>query len=73
MIKIKFLAIKFLYENFILQPLFQSAQHFYEKKEGSGSASGFVLVTNGCGSERLKKVRILRIRNTVVIKVTLLS
>ncbi len=29
MIKIKFL--KFLHKNFILQLLFQSAQHFYEK------------------------------------------
>jgi hypothetical protein len=30
-----------------LQPLFQSAQHFHEKREGSGagSASGSILVT----------------------------
>jgi len=31
--------------NFILQPLFQTTQHFYEKREGSGS----VLMTNGSG------------------------
>ncbi len=34
MIKIEFLARKFLYWNFILQPLFQSAQNFYEKRQG---------------------------------------
>jgi hypothetical protein len=55
------IKIKFLYYNFILQPLFQSAQHFYEKREGSGtgSASGSVLVTkgSGCGSERPKNIR----------------
>jgi hypothetical protein len=43
--------------NFIFQPLFQSAQHFFEKREGSGagSAYGSVLVTNGsgCGSGTL--------------------
>ncbi len=46
MIEIKFLARKFLYKNFILQPLFQSAQHFYQKRKGSGagSPSGSVLV-----------------------------
>jgi hypothetical protein len=57
-IKILYLARKFLYYNFILQPLFESAQHFYQKRKGSGagfgagSASGSVLVTNGsgCGS-----------------------
>jgi hypothetical protein len=41
-----------------LQPLFKSAQHFYEKWEesGTGSVSGFILVTNGseCGSGRPK-------------------
>ncbi len=31
MIKNKFLARHFLYKNFILQQLFQSTQHFYEK------------------------------------------
>ncbi len=35
----KFLARKFLYSNFILQPLFQTAQHFYQKREGSGSGT----------------------------------
>ncbi len=54
--------------NFVI---FQSAQLLYGKREesqsGSGSASGFVLVTNGseCGSGRPKNIRI-RIRiNTV--------
>ncbi len=32
LIKIKFLARKILYYNLILQALFQSAQHLYEKK-----------------------------------------
>jgi hypothetical protein len=68
-IKIKFLPRSFLYINFILQLLFQSAQHFNEKWEGSASGSGSVLVTNGsgCGSGRPKNIRIrirLRIRNT---------
>ncbi len=34
--------------NFILQALFQSAQHLYEKREGSGS----ITLTNGSGSGR---------------------
>ncbi len=38
MIKIKFLARKFFYYTF-LRPLFQAAQHFYEKSEGSGSGT----------------------------------
>ncbi len=33
MIKIKLLASKCLHYNFILQPIFQSAQHFYEKRQ----------------------------------------
>ncbi len=44
-----------------MQPLFHSAQHFYEKGEGSGS----VLVTNGSGSGRPKHIR-MRIRNTAL-------
>jgi hypothetical protein len=40
MIKMKLYARKFLYLNFILQPLFQSAKHFYEKREGSGCGFG---------------------------------
>jgi hypothetical protein len=53
MIKIKFFSKKcFVF--------FHSAQCFYGKREGSGSAS----VTNGSG--RLKNIRILRIRNTAV-------
>jgi hypothetical protein len=56
MIKIKFLATTFFIKC-ILQPLFQSAQHFYETREGSGS----VLVTNGseCGYVRPKNIRII--------------
>jgi hypothetical protein len=63
-----FLARKFCYKNFILQSLFQSAQHFYEKRRGPGSGS--VLVTNGsgCGSGRPKNIRI-RIWN-IIQKVT---
>ncbi len=67
LIKVKFLAKKFLYNNFILQPLFKSAQYFYQKGEGSGtetgagSTSGSVLVTNGSG--RPKNI-LIRIRNT---------
>ncbi len=45
---------------FILQSLFQSAQHIYLKKEGSGAGS--VPLTNGSGSGRLKNMRILRFR-----------
>jgi hypothetical protein len=41
---------------FYLQALFQSAQHLYEKREGSGS----VLQTNGSGSGRRKKMPILQ-------------
>jgi hypothetical protein len=52
-IKIKFLTRKFWYYNFILQPLFKSAQHFNER-EGSGS----VIMTNGsaCKTGSGKKV-----------------
>jgi hypothetical protein len=49
---------KLLCLNFILQALFKSAQHLYEKKEGSGS--GFIPMTNGSGSGRPKNMRILR-------------
>jgi hypothetical protein len=38
-LKIKFFA-KILRKNFILQALFQSVQHIYEKREGSGAGSG---------------------------------
>ncbi len=40
-----------------MQALFQSAQHIYEKREGSGS----VPLTKGSGSGRPKNMRILRI------------
>jgi hypothetical protein len=43
-----------------LQALFQSAQHIYEKREGSGAGS--VPLTYGSRSGRPKKLRILRIR-----------
>ncbi len=66
MIKIKYLARKVLYYNFIFQLLFQSAQHSYEKREGSGSDPDPYLwvVTNGsgCGSGRPKNIQFLRIR-----------
>jgi hypothetical protein len=42
-------------KNFILQALFQSAQHIYEKRKGSGS--GFVPLNNGSGSGRPKNMR----------------
>ncbi len=45
----------------MLQALAQSAQHIYEKKEGSGSGS--VPLTNGSGSGRPQNMRI-RIPNT---------
>ena len=40
---------------FILQALFQSAQHLNEKREGSGSGAGSIPLTNESGSGRLKK------------------
>ncbi len=56
--KIKFFSKKIFVLNFILQPLFQSAQHFYEKKEESGSGSVIGIVTNrsGYGSETPKNI-----------------
>jgi hypothetical protein len=45
---INFIFAKVLHYNFILQALFQSAQHIYEKREGSGSGS--VPLTNGSRS-----------------------
>jgi hypothetical protein len=49
MIKIEFLGRNFFVIKFyFLQPLFKSAQHFYEKREGSGSGS--LLVTKGSRS-----------------------
>jgi hypothetical protein len=56
----------FLTKNFVSKfkfaSIFQSAQHFYEKREGSGS----VPLTNGSGSRRSKNLPI-RIRKTVRI------
>jgi hypothetical protein len=55
--------------NFILQALFLSAQHLYEKREGSrsGARAGSIPLTNrsGSGSKRPQNMRIrLRIPNT---------
>jgi hypothetical protein len=47
---------------FILHGLFQSAQHLYEKREGSGARSGSIPLTNGFGSGRPENMGILRIR-----------
>jgi hypothetical protein len=46
----------------ILQALFHSAQHIYEKREGSRAGSGSVPLTNGSASGRPKNMRILRTR-----------
>ncbi len=54
-LKIKFF-VKILCYNFILQALFQSPQHLYEKREGSGSGS--IPWTNGSGYERTMWIRI---------------
>ncbi len=60
------LKIKIFCKIFILQALFQSAQHTNEKREGSkagfGAGSGSVHLTNGSVSWRPKNMRILRIR-----------
>ncbi len=75
MIKIKFLARKFSYYNFCLQSLFQSAQHFYEKRKGSGakfaslSVHPYMWLTSGCGSGRPQYRRILRIRMRMWIRI----
>jgi hypothetical protein len=45
-----------------LQALFQSAQHIYEKREGSGSGSVSLTNGSGSGSGRPQNIRILRIR-----------
>ncbi len=44
--------------NFILHALFQTAQHLYEKREGSRAGSGFGPLTNGFGSGRPQNMRI---------------
>jgi hypothetical protein len=50
--------------NCILQALFQSAPHIYEKREGTESVS--VPLTNGSGSGRNMRIRI-RIPNTACL------
>jgi hypothetical protein len=45
---------------FILHGLFQSSQHLYEKREGSGAGSRSIPLTNGFG--RPENMGILRIR-----------
>jgi hypothetical protein len=66
-LKIYFFA-KILCQNFILQALFQAAQHLYEKREGSGAVSGSIPLINGSGSGsgRPKNMRI-RIPNTAFL------
>jgi hypothetical protein len=54
-----------------LQALFQSAQHIYEKRAGSGSGS--IHLTNGSGSGRPKNMRVLRIRFRIRIPNTVLN
>ncbi len=57
--------LKIFCKNFILQAIFQSAQHLYEKKDGSGS----VPLSNGSesGSWRPKNIRIqIRIPSTAI-------
>ncbi len=50
-LEINFL-LKFCVKNIVLQALFQSAQHIYEKREGSGAGSGTAPLTNGKTSWR---------------------
>jgi hypothetical protein len=63
----KFNFVLKFYVKMFLQGLIQSAQHIYEKSEGSGAGSGAgsgsVPLTNGSGSGsgRPKNMRILRI------------
>ena len=59
----------FSFKNFILQALFQSAQHLCEKREGSGPGS--IPLANVSGSWRRKNIRI-RIPNTVFLLLLLL-
>jgi hypothetical protein len=74
MIKIKFLVRIFVLELYFAT-IISIRSTLYEEKEGSGSASGSVLVTSGsgCGSRRPKNIRILRIpiRNTGLHAVSL--
>jgi hypothetical protein len=53
-----YFLLKFCVKKFILQALFQSAQHLYEKREGSRSGAGSVPLANGSGSGRPKNIRI---------------
>jgi hypothetical protein len=38
--------------NVILQALFMSAQHIYQKRESSGPRSGSATLTNGSGTQK---------------------
>jgi hypothetical protein len=60
------LKIKFFAKKKILKASYQSAQHLYGKREGSGAGSGSIPLTNGSGSGRPKNmwIRWIRIRNT---------
>jgi hypothetical protein len=51
---------KFYVKNFILHAVFQSAQHLYEKRKGSGS----VPLTNGSGWLKNMRILLFRIPNT---------
>ncbi len=45
-----------------MKAFFQSTQHIFEKRERSGTGSGSAPLTNGFGTRRPKKMRILRIQ-----------
>jgi hypothetical protein len=61
--KFKFFA-KIFCKNF-LQALFQSAQHIFEKREGSEAGSGSIPLTNGSGRSKNMRIRFrIRIPNT---------
>jgi hypothetical protein len=49
---------------FILHGLFKSAQHLYEKREGSGAGSGSIPLTNGFGRPESMGILLIRIPNT---------
>ncbi len=52
-----------------MQALFHSAQHIYEKREGSEAVAGSVPLANGFGSGRPKNMPIMWIRNRFRIRI----